>query len=688
VAVPGTFSMSKRQERQDHHHLFKRNKRLKKEARILPWKDEWELESVGMALTTLSAHGDHTNTNTNTNTDTNDDMQQGMTTSQALAQVAVWKAKSSLERLPHAIESTAALAQVSLRDFMSRRYYSRAAGSSSCTVTELRLAYSAAITRTINGFADVLQQQRFQAASVSVLCGQIGIPSWLVDVRHEASHNSLPTLGVLRLAAGTLLEFLHSEYWIPISDSRRGWNTNDNKNNNNKEQSLHTQQQQQLQRQAAEYLTQYKSASTSTYITVETKTVAGDSASSSSSKRKKSQSPTPKLPPKATMTGPLLESSSEDEDGDWDDPIMGNIWGSAVGTDSNRFVALLEHGKPKLPNKATTTTKKTKKKKAPRTEKTCTDHAKDFAQHVPVHLGYSTALMFLVWGGAGGAPSGRGVLIPGSAIAFPASLQGVAKVRDRYAPLIQVLSKAWPGFAYALLVHVVDFILSLEEQAAESSSAAAMDIGSARKLYFLSSWVRFLLSERFLGEVDPNFVVEKGKKKTKKNSNLADIPLAPLSSLVQTMQYPLNSLHDRCDLHADNETLGLRKTSRVVLQLLEEILGDERVANYGFDKSFLRAPVPVPESIVDECQSPSTGSTDETPQTPTKRSTEKELTNEADSTLCLAEMEAMLVDEEAKIEAKEGSQHKRARPNEKRPAWVQCASWDPCSLGTLPGYPV
>lgn len=44
-------------------------------------------------------------------------------------------------------------------------------------------------------------------------CAKIGIPSWIVDVRHESVHNSLPSLETLKLAAEFLLTFLEEKYW-------------------------------------------------------------------------------------------------------------------------------------------------------------------------------------------------------------------------------------------------------------------------------------------------------------------------------------------------------------------------------------------------------------------------------------------------------------------------------------------
>ena len=139
-------------------------------------------------------------------------VKQSMSIEEAFDTVSVWKARAkSGEGLPHAVESTYHLAHVYWRD---RNHLN----TNNISTTELRLSYSSAIVRTINGFADVLQQQRFVASSVSLLCSKLGIPAWIVDIRHEASHNALPSLGVLRLATCTLMEFLKTEYWIPMCD--------------------------------------------------------------------------------------------------------------------------------------------------------------------------------------------------------------------------------------------------------------------------------------------------------------------------------------------------------------------------------------------------------------------------------------------------------------------------------------
>lgn len=45
-----------------------------------------------------------------------------------------------------------------------------------------------------------------------------GLPQVLVDLRHEATHNELPSLPLLRLAACQALAWLRACYWQPQSD--------------------------------------------------------------------------------------------------------------------------------------------------------------------------------------------------------------------------------------------------------------------------------------------------------------------------------------------------------------------------------------------------------------------------------------------------------------------------------------
>jgi ribosomal biogenesis protein LAS1 len=64
----------------------------------------------------------------------------------------------------------------------------------------LRQCYSTAIIRLVNGLVDPLQSGVY-ARSIASIAAQLGLPGWLVEVRHAATHEELPSLEVLREAA-------------------------------------------------------------------------------------------------------------------------------------------------------------------------------------------------------------------------------------------------------------------------------------------------------------------------------------------------------------------------------------------------------------------------------------------------------------------------------------------------------
>lgn len=608
------------------------NKRLRKETRFTPWKDEWELQSVGQGLLSV-LHPPST------------------AVESALDTVNVWKARShALEALPHAIESTSALAQVYWRDQVQ--------GGSS--VSELRLAYSSAVIRCINGFSDALQQQRFVAAPVSVLCGQLGIPSWLVDVRHEASHNALPTLSVLRLAVVSLLEYLSSEYWIPTCPN---WST------------LGEQESKVPFPAPIETLMQYKTcaaAAPSSFQVGDDRTKSSPEMVGGTDSSVKPSASKITSKPFDTFFGDNDDDESSDDEEDWEDPLLGRLWGPSVGTNANRFAVLEPPKKVKpLPKK-----KKAKRPKIPPStkkalgEKYPIDFAKEFVEQTSPQQGYYFAIRFLVWGGVGGTPEGRGVLIPGSVNAFPATMKGIRKSWERYMPLLEVLGRIWPGFLASLLIHLVDLVLSIEAGCAKEKE---QDAGSARKLFFLSSWIRLLVSEDFAQKVYPASKLQ-GKK-----VGTAEIPLASMDHL-EPFHYPLNSLCDRCS--SVDRLQDFQKTSMDILQTFEAILGERRVPHQGLD--FCEGERPA--------SSQGNGGTGET----ASNTSINELAHGpalGDGKMSLDEIESLLSDGEnsnvddsavAAVMVTVDSSATIKRPA----AWGRCKAWDACSIGSLPGYPV
>lgn len=117
---------------------------------------------------------------------------------EALTRIQAWSVRG---RLPHAVSSTMLLVSAVLQDEAGRL------GSS-----DLRLLMSMAISRFVNGLIDPAQQA-INAISMSALARTINLPETFVEIRHSATHDSLPSLAVLRLATSRALEWLWHNYW-------------------------------------------------------------------------------------------------------------------------------------------------------------------------------------------------------------------------------------------------------------------------------------------------------------------------------------------------------------------------------------------------------------------------------------------------------------------------------------------
>eukprot|EP00039_Didymoeca_costata_P029417 m.24594 g.24594 ORF g.24594 m.24594 type:complete len:500 (-) comp7622_c1_seq1:55-1554(-) len=112
--------------------------------------------------------------------------------------VQVWATRTEV---PLAVECTRSFVHVQLLD---------EEGNTADTV--LRHLYSLAILRFVNGFCDAEQKGR-TARSVQGLSEDLGIPVFLVDLRHEATHTTMPTLQALRFAIPHALRWLEENYW-------------------------------------------------------------------------------------------------------------------------------------------------------------------------------------------------------------------------------------------------------------------------------------------------------------------------------------------------------------------------------------------------------------------------------------------------------------------------------------------
>eukprot|EP00124_Ichthyophonus_hoferi_P001625 Ihof_evm2s90 gene=Ihof_evmTU2s90 len=123
-----------------------------------------------------------------------------------IQRVSAWKARG---KVPVAVDSTATLVDVMIQDCMLTGNESQ---SNDSYDNILRLTYTMALIRFVNGIVDSLQKGTY-ARSVQSLANQLNLPSWLVDLRHDGTHSSLPSLSVCRIACGEALWWLRDNYW-------------------------------------------------------------------------------------------------------------------------------------------------------------------------------------------------------------------------------------------------------------------------------------------------------------------------------------------------------------------------------------------------------------------------------------------------------------------------------------------
>jgi Las1-like len=78
----------------------------------------------------------------------------------------------------------------------------------------IRLAYSSALVRCVNGVLDAYQDGAV-STSLAAVARRIGMPEALISMRHDVTHGDLPSLATLRIAAGVALQWMLAVYWRP-----------------------------------------------------------------------------------------------------------------------------------------------------------------------------------------------------------------------------------------------------------------------------------------------------------------------------------------------------------------------------------------------------------------------------------------------------------------------------------------
>jgi hypothetical protein len=143
----------------------------------------------------------------------------------AVQHVQMWSFKDP--KVPHAIIATANLTEALLHDTLDRRRL--------ISDWALRSVYAMAFCRFVNGLVDrdiakaaltanaatKVDAEGTGAArttsrgetSMYAHAAAIGLPEQFVDLRHRATHDDMPSLEVLRQAAGRALEWLWERWW-------------------------------------------------------------------------------------------------------------------------------------------------------------------------------------------------------------------------------------------------------------------------------------------------------------------------------------------------------------------------------------------------------------------------------------------------------------------------------------------
>ena len=683
-------------------NVQQRRKRFCQTIQYSPIVDATEHDTVGEIL--CSAGNSDNNNNNNENLVQN-----------AITKVLIWKNRVVSQHIAHALDCTVSIVQVLQRDLRK----DHPGPVATITTNELRHLYSNIIVRCINGFADVLQQQRSVATSIAILCQEIGIPKYIVTIRHEATHNHLPSLSTLRIVAKTLLDYIRNVYWIPM-------------------QQEHTLKPCQRAREALQY---YEMAIQQHQLEQVEK-----------QKREQLQHE------QSTVNSMDNNDDEEQDDDDEDEIIMDGLFQSIPGTTSNRFAALIDATKksttklrpppPKLQQqqhqhlaiKGEMKIPPRKKQKTDRTgisPTTNTTNHERLVDHGPRPQWFSLATC------------AKAYMTPNESVSIDI-LQRVAiehiltqtkhyvasanhsaissgdKPNNngrpekqshtiflrRYRPLLGSIARVWPGFCSRFISYCLQEIIQLESFWRDKVNGQIhvhdhpSDCDPLLYGILLEGWIHLFFSNNFLLQIDvpPTMVTIPIDTPSNNNDNsIQNLKRynAIASSLIfksencigkldlfRKLQYPLNRW---CDQLFETSSSGPDAPKRDdqsdsvpgrITELLVSRLGDERTPLCG---------VPPPRTVQQSgVVTVEINNTTTDCVVPTRKS----------KTMSLEDMEAFLLhkpvadpprhrhddgdDDTSGRMTMNDDNNQRRRSNTIRPFrnWVSCPTWEPCAIGT------
>jgi len=137
---------------------------------------------------------------------------------QAITIIRAWKLRGNL---PHAVESTGLL--FSAIEQHQNALASNGHGTSSdANSFATRAAYTLALSRFVTGFADLGRHRAGVGQTMQDVARSINLPPQFVELRHEAAHEEVPTLGRLVRMAEEAVAWLWVNYWATLDASSNG----------------------------------------------------------------------------------------------------------------------------------------------------------------------------------------------------------------------------------------------------------------------------------------------------------------------------------------------------------------------------------------------------------------------------------------------------------------------------------
>ena len=130
--------------------------------------------------------------------------------SRAIALVSLYVQRGNC---PHLLASTSLLIGASLLD--SQSLGGSTTGAHGRQSDALKCSYAAAFGRFVTGLLDGYQSKKHKMSMYSI-AKTIGLPSTFVELRHQCTHEDLPSIGRLRKAVQDSLLWLWSGYWSDL----------------------------------------------------------------------------------------------------------------------------------------------------------------------------------------------------------------------------------------------------------------------------------------------------------------------------------------------------------------------------------------------------------------------------------------------------------------------------------------